>query len=135
MSYLYKDETYAIIGAAFEVHKILGAGFLEAVYQEALEKEFLLKNIPFEKEKQLKIWYKEQELSKYYVTDFLCYGHIIVELKALSTLTNEHLSQVINCLKASGNEIGLLINFGQQSLEYKRVIFSPQITQINTEKR
>ena len=123
MNYLYKDETYAIIGAALEVHKILGAGFLEAVYQEALEREFLLRNIPFEREKQLKIWYKGQELSKYYVADFLCYGHIIVETKALSALANEHLSQVINYLKATGNEIGLLINFGQQSLEHKRVIF------------
>jgi len=123
MSYLYKDETYAIIGAAMEVHKILGAGFLEAVYQEALEKEFLLQKIPFEREKQLKILYKGQELSKYYVSDFLCYDRIIVETKALSALTNEHFSQVINYLKATGNEIGLLINFGQQSLDYKRIIF------------
>ena len=134
MSYLYKDETYAIIGAAMEVHKILGAGFLQAVYQEALEKEFLLQKIPFEREKQLKILYKGQELSKYYVSDFLCYDRIIVETKALSALTNEHFSQVINYLKATGNEIGLLINFGRQSLEHKRVIFSPQITQIQNRK-
>jgi GxxExxY protein len=122
MSFLYKSETYSIIGAAMEVHKILGAGFLEAVYQEALEKEFLLRNIPFEREKQLKIWYKGQELSKYYAADFVCYDHIIVETKALSSL-NEHFSQIINYLKATKNEIGLLINFGQESLAYKRVIF------------
>jgi GxxExxY protein len=123
MDYLYKTETYSIIGAAMEVHKILGAGFLEAVYQDALEKEFLLRNIPFEREEQFKIWYKGQELSKHYISDFVCYGCIIVETKALSALTNEHLSQVINYLKASTNEIGLLINFGRKSLEYKRVIF------------
>jgi GxxExxY protein len=109
-----------------EVHKILGAGFLEAVYQEALEKEFLLRNIPFEREKLLKICYKGQELSKHYAADFVCYDHIIVETKALSSLTNEYLSQIINYLKATKNEIGLLINFGQESLEYKRVIFENQ---------
>ncbi|MDR1405578.1 MAG: GxxExxY protein [Prevotellaceae bacterium] len=123
MDYLYIEETYSIIGAAMEVHKIFGAGFLEAVYQEALAKELLLRNIPFEREKQLRIWYKGQELTKYYVADFVCYGCIIVETKALSALTNEHLSQVINYLKASKNEIGLLINFGQGSLAYKRVIY------------
>ena len=123
MDFLYKKETYSIIGAAMEVHKVLGAGFLEAVYQEALEMEFQLRNIPYVREKQLKIWYKGQELSKYYVADFVCYDHIIVETKALSALNNEHLSQVINYLKATKNEIGLLINFGQESLEYKRVIY------------
>jgi GxxExxY protein len=123
MNYLYKNETYSIIGAAMEVHKILGAGFLEAVYQEALEKEFLLRNIPFKREKQLKIWYKKQELSKHYVADFVCYDQIIVETKASSNLTNDNLAQIINYLKATKNEIGLLINFGQKSLEYKRIIF------------
>ena len=123
MGFLYKNETYSIIGAAMEVHKILGAGFLEAVYQEALEKEFILRNIPYEREKKLIIWYKGQELSKYYVADFICFDHIIVEIKALTALNNEHLSQVINYLKTTNNEIGLLINFGQESLEYKRVIF------------
>ena len=123
MELIYKEEVYAIVGAAMEVHKILGAGFLEAVYQEALEKEFILRNIPYEREKQLKILYKGQELSKYYVADFLCYEHVIVETKALSALTNDHLAQVLNYLKATKNEIGLLMNFGRQSLEYKRVIF------------
>jgi len=123
MELIYKEEVYAIVGAAMEVHKILGAGFLEAVYQEALEKEFILRNIPYEREKQLKILYKGQELSKYYVADFLCYEHVIVETKALSALTNDHLAQVLNYLKTTKNEIGLLMNFGRQSLEYKRVIF------------
>jgi GxxExxY protein len=123
MSFLHKNETYTIIGAAMEVHKVLGAGFLEAVYQEALEMEFRLRNIPYEREKQLRISYKGKELSKFYFADFVCFDHIIVEIKALSALTNDHLSQVLNYLKATGNVIGLLINFGQQSLEYKRVIF------------
>ena len=124
MELLYREEVYQIIGAAMEVHKILGAGFLEAVYQEALEKEFMLRNIPYEREKHLKIFYKGQELSKFYVADFVCFDNIIVELKALSALTNDHLAQVLNYLKATGNVIGLLINFGQRSLEYKRVILS-----------
>jgi len=123
MELIYKEEVYKIVGAAMEVHKILGNGFLEAVYQEALAMEFKLRNIPYEREKQLGISYKGKELSKYYVADFVCFDHIIVELKALSTLDNDHLSQVINYLKASKNEVGLLINFGQESLEYKRVIF------------
>jgi GxxExxY protein len=122
MELLYKEEVYKIIGAAMEVHQILGCGFLEAVYQEALKKEFTLRNIPYEREKQLKILYKGQELLKFYVADFVCYDHIIVETKALSALTNEHLAQVLNYLKATKNEIGVLINFGRASLEYKRVI-------------
>ena len=124
MELLYREEVYKIIGAAMEVHKILGAGFLEAVYQEALEKEFILRNIPYEREKHLKIFYKGQELSKFYIADFVCFDNIIVELKELSALTNDHLAQVLNYLKATGNVIGLLINFGQRSLEYKRVIMS-----------
>jgi GxxExxY protein len=98
-------------------------GFLEPVYQEALAKEFSLRNIPFEREKRLKIWYKGYELSSYYVTDFICYDTIIVETKALSAITNEHFSQIINYLKATKNKVGLLINFWQDSLEYKRVVF------------
>jgi len=123
MELKYKEEVYEIVGAAMEVHRILGAGFLEAVYQEALEKEFIMSNIPYEREKQLRISYKGQELSKYYVADFFCYENIIVEVKALSSLTNEHLSQVINYLKATNKDLGLLINFGQQSLQYKRVVY------------
>ena len=133
MGFIYKNETYSIIGAAMEVHKILGAGFLEAVYQEALEKEFILRNVPYEREKQLKISYKGQELSKYYFADFLCFEHIIVEVKALSSLNDEHLSQVINYLKATNNKIGLLLNFGQESLEFKRVIFENKKMYLSTD--
>jgi GxxExxY protein len=121
--YKYTNETYAIIGAAMEVHKELGCGFLEPVYQEALENEFFYRKIPYQREQQLKIFYKSKELSKYYIADFICYNEIIVELKALSALTNDHIAQVINYLKATDKEVGLLINFGTKTLEHKRLIY------------
>jgi len=99
---VHKTEVYNIIGAAMEVHKILGCGFLEAVYQEALELEFQYRKIPYEREVQLDIYYKEQLLKKHYQADFICYDDIIVELKALSALTSEHESQLLNYLKATG---------------------------------
>ena len=120
---VHKTEVYNIIGAAMEVHKILGCGFLEAVYQEALELEFQYRKIPYEREVQLDIYYKEQLLKKHYQADFICYDDIIVELKALSALTSEHESQLLNYLKATGSKVGLLINFGNKSLEYKRMVY------------
>jgi GxxExxY protein len=122
MDFLYKTESYKIIGAAMEVHSELGCGFLEAVYQEALEKEFIYRKIPYEREKRLGIHYKEDFLSSYYVADFICYDKIIVELKALDELNSEHESQVLNYLKATGFKLGLLINFGEKSLVYKRSV-------------
>jgi GxxExxY protein len=122
MELLYEKEVYAIIGAAMTVHSELGSGFLEAVYQEALEIEFASNHIPTRKEVPLQIYYKDQLLSKYYLADFICFDKIIVELKALSKLTTEHQSQVLNYLKATNLELGILINFGQSSLEYKRII-------------
>jgi len=121
-NFLYKNETYVIIGACMEVHKNLGNGFLEAVYQEALSIEFTTRNIPFEKEKQLYIYYKDMQLSKRYIADFICYNNIIIELKATESIIKEHVSQLINYLHATNNKIGLLINFGSNSLEYKRII-------------
>ena len=117
---IYKEESYQIIGAAMEVHKILGPGFAEAVYKEALAIEFELRGIPFEREKQLKISYKDRILKKTYQSDFICYGKIIVEVKALSQLISDHESQVLNYLKATNFKLGLLINFGEKSLVYKR---------------
>jgi len=115
-------QTYAIIGAAMTVHRELGHGFLEAVYQEALEKEFQFQKIPYLREVDLNISYRGDALSTHYRADFLCYDSIIVELKALSKLsTNEH-SIVLNYLKASKMNLGLLINFGGPSLEHKRFI-------------
>lgn len=122
--YILKEETYKIIGACMEVHKTLGNGFLEAVYQEALEQEFKLQNIPYEREKQISISYKNKLLNKHYYADFICYDQIILELKALSSLTSDHEAQIINYLKATSYKIGLLVNFGARSLQYKRKIFS-----------
>jgi len=119
---LYKEEAYKIIGAAMEVHKELGCGFLETVYQEALEIEFKKHGIPFVRDQKLEIAYKGQTLSKYYVADFICYDKIIIELKALSELNSQHMSQTLNYLKATSLKLALLINFGEQSLKYKRVI-------------
>ena len=118
---LYEKETEKILKACFEVHNELGNGFLEAVYQEALEKEFIIQKIPYEREKLLPIMYKGELLSKEYYADFVCYGKIIVELKAVSRLENEHKAQVINYLKAMNKEIGLLINFGKSSLQWERI--------------
>ena len=122
MDLLFERESYAIIGAAQEVHKILGCGFLEAVYQEALSLEFSKRNIPFIKEKELTIKYKDLVLSKSYVADFVCFDKIIVEIKALSQLATDQESQVLNYLKATGFKLGLLFNFGQKSLKHKRLV-------------
>ncbi|HXF40214.1 MAG TPA: GxxExxY protein [Blastocatellia bacterium] len=117
-------QTYAIIGAAMEVHRILGCGFLEAVYQEALTKEFLLRAIPFRREIEVPISYKGNLLAVKYKPDFICYDTIIVELKALDRLSGKEKAQVINYLKATGIERGLLLNFGTTRLEYERLILT-----------
>ena len=118
---LHEEETGKILNACFEVHKELGNGFLEAAYQAALELEFKNQNIPYEREKLLPITYKGKLLEKEYYADFICYGKIVVELKAVAALTSSHKAQVINYLKASSNEIGLLINFGTNSLKWERI--------------
>ena len=122
MELLYNEETYPIIGAAMNVHQELGHGFLESVYQEALECEFILKKIPYKREKPISIYYKNKPLNKGYIADFICYDKIIVELKALSGLTNDHQAQVLNYLTATKLKLGLIINFGKSSIEYRRVI-------------
>jgi len=119
---ILKKEAYNIIGACMEVHSILGQGFLESVYQEALAIEFEKRRIPFVKEKKLEITYKDVKLEKYYISDFVCYDNIIVELKALTNLTSNETSQVLNYLTITGYSLGLLVNFGRQSLEYKRFV-------------
>ncbi|MHC4873555.1 MAG: GxxExxY protein [Planctomycetota bacterium] len=115
-------ETYAVIGAAMSVHKELGNSFLEAVYQEALEHELQLLNIPFEREKKLPVIYKDETLNTFYKADFICFDSVIVELKAANTLTGSDESQTLNYLKASGLNKALLINFGNKSLEHKRIV-------------
>ena len=110
--FLFEEETYAIRGAVFEVYREMGCGFLEAVYQECLEKEFVLRNIPFVSQKDLALSCKGQALKQTYKPDFICYGKIIVEIKALSATTGEHKAQVLNYLKATREKLGLLVNFG-----------------------
>ena len=119
---IFKNESYNVIGACMAVHRELGCGFLEAVYQEALEYEFKLRNIPYVREKQLDVLYKGHFLDKKYQVDFICYESIIIELKALQALTSIHDAQLINYLKATKMPLGILINFGQKSLESKRLI-------------
>ena len=119
----FKEESFKIIGAAFKVYNTLGHGFLEAVYQEALEIEFQRQGIPYEREKELKITYDGVELKQSYRADFVCYGKIIVELKALSNLEDTHRSQVHNYLHATGYKLGLLLNFGcSKELERERIV-------------
>ena len=119
----HSNESYAINGAAMQVYNTLGIGFLEAVYQEALALEFTKRGIPFEREKELKIYYDGQELKTTYRADFVCYGDIIVEIKAVADLDNSHRSQVYNYLKATGFKLGLLYNFGHaDGLQYERKV-------------
>ncbi len=118
--FLFKDECYKIVGACMEVHNTLGCGFLEPVYQEALAIEFHNLNIPFEREKEFSIVYKDILLPKTYIVDFLCYDNIIVELKALTQLTADNTAQILNYLKASQLKVGLLVNFGTHSLQHQR---------------
>lgn len=116
-------QTYAIIGAAMEIHNQLGHGFLEAVYQDAAVIEFPLQNIPFEREVALPIKYKNIVLPSHYRADFVCFSEIIVEFKALSQLSSNEEAQVLNYLKPTGFRRGLLINFDTTSLQYKRLIW------------
>ena len=117
-------ETYGIIGAAMEVHRELGHGFLEAVYQEAMALEMTAREIPFEREVPLPVHYKGQRLATHYRADFVCFENVVLELKAISQLTGADEAQVINEMKATGLPRGLLINFGAPSLEYKRRVFN-----------
>jgi GxxExxY protein len=119
---LFEEETYKIIGACMTVHKKLGSGFLESVYQEVLVKEFTKVEIPFQKEIKLNLFYEGEKLDKYFKADFLCYDRIIVEIKSVAFLNKTLESQVINYLKATNKEVGLLINFGEKSLKWKRFI-------------
>lgn len=107
-----------------EVHNELGPGFLEAVYQEALELEFQMQQVQYKRETQLQLQYKGQPLNKTYKPDFFCFNKIIVELKASSALTSDDLAQGLNYLKAAKVQIGLLLNFGKERLEFKRMIWS-----------
>ena len=118
-----QDElTYGIIGAAMKVHTTLGCGFLESIYQDALEIEFKKLNIPYIREKKLNIYYEGEKLQSYYVADFVCYDSIIVELKALKNLSGTEESQILNYMKASKIKKSLLLNFGESKLYFKRYV-------------
>lgn len=116
-----EEFTGKIINACMEVHNELGNGFLEPVYQEALEEEFKIQGIPYVREKLLPVMYKGKQLKKEYYADFVCYDDIIVELKAVSVLSKPHKAQVLNYLNAANKEIGLLINFGETKLKWERI--------------
>lgn len=119
---LFKDEVYAIIGAAMEVHNQLGVGFLEPVYQEAMEIELSSRSITFMPQPEIQIHYKDRDLNKTYRADFLVFNEIIVEIKAIDGLSGHEESQLLNYLKATRLELGLLINFGGNKLEWKRMV-------------
>ena len=118
---LFKELSYKIVGAAMEVHRILGPGFLEAVYEEALAHELTLRGIPFETQKRLPVYYKG-ELVGEYIADFVVADQIILELKAVSALTKAHEAQAHNYLAATGLRLAILLNFGAESLQQKRIV-------------
>lgn len=119
---LYPQESYNIVGAIIEVHKRLGCGFLEKVYQEALAVEFQVRGIPYEREKHLDIQYRDRMLDTDYMADFVCYDKIIVELKAVENLTDVHRAQVMNYLKMSNMRLGLLVNFNVDFIRPQRIV-------------
>jgi GxxExxY protein len=124
---LYKDEVYAIVGAAMEVYNQLGSGFSEAVYQEAMEIEVALRKIPNRPQEEIFIKYKGITLKQFFKPDFIYYDKIIAEIKALDRLTSREQAQLLNYLKATGLPVGLLINFGSdKDLEWKRMVLTPQ---------
>jgi GxxExxY protein len=122
MALLYPEESYKINGAIYEVHKELGPGLLEKVYQEALEKELKLQGIPFEREKTFTILYEGEELEQRYIADFVCYDKIVVELKAVDQLLPVHTAQVINYLAITGYQLGLLVNFNTKKVTPERIV-------------
>ena len=122
MSLLYSKESYKITGALYEVHKELGPGLLEKVYQEALEKELRMQGIPFEREKSFNISYKGEVLEQMYIADFVCYDKIVVELKAVEALLPIHTAQVINYLTITGYKLGLLVNFNARQIKPERIV-------------
>lgn len=122
---IYEKESYAIMGACFEVYKDKGCGFVEPVYQECLAIEFTHQQIPYQAQQALDIHYRGQKLVQIYKPDFVCFEKIIVEIKAVNILTKEHRAQIMNYLKASDYKLGLLVNFGHYpKVEYERVAWS-----------
>ncbi len=121
---IYKEESYKIIGSCMKVHAELGSGFLESVYQEALEKQFIKDGVTYEREKILTILFDGEQLKKHFKADFVCYDKIIVELKAAPFIHNDNVEQTKNYLNATKMQLGIVVNFGQKSLTYKRILNS-----------
>ncbi|TDQ73489.1 GxxExxY protein [Sphingobacterium yanglingense] len=121
---VYKNESFQIIGICMKIHSNLGAGFLESVYSEVLAKELKKEGIPFEQEKKLDLYYEDQKLSKYFKADFICFEDIILEIKSVNFLAEAFNKQLLNYLRATNKRLGILINFGQSSLTYKRIVNS-----------
>ena len=119
---LFEDETYQLIGACIKVHKKLGNGFAEAIYHEALEKELKKAAIPFEYHKKLDIYYEGKKLQNYFISDFVCYNKIILEIESVQNIQQSQKQEVINHLRSTECQVGLLINFGEKSLTWKRFI-------------
>ncbi|MBC7782397.1 MAG: GxxExxY protein [Burkholderiales bacterium] len=120
---ILKDEVYSIVGAAFEVYNELGCGFLESIYQEAMEIELAARGIPFLAQAPLRIRYKNQVLAKQYIADIICFGAVLVEIKAVDQIISVHESQALNYLKATGLRVAVIINFGAAvELEWKRLV-------------
>ena len=119
---IYKEESFKIIGLCMEVHNNLGKGFLEIVYKDALEYEFRKNNIPFEREKEYVVNYKDIILPHKFYADFVVFDKIILEVKGMVGIAEEHIAQGLNYLKVSGCKLGLIVNFGELSLQYKRVV-------------
>ncbi len=124
--------TYAILGAAMEVHRVIGPGFLEAVYQEALGVEFVARGIPFRREVELPVIYKEHVLKTAYRADFICFESVILELKSIAKLGANEEAQILNCLKATGYEVGLVVNFAESRLAYKRFASSKSASSVSS---
>ena len=122
MSLLYPEESYKITGALFAVHRELGPGLLEKIYQEALEKELRLQGIPYEREKSFDVYYKGERLENKYIADYVCYNKIVVELKAVDNLLPIHTAQVINYLAITGYKLGLLVNFNTRVIKPERIV-------------
>lgn len=121
---LFKEECHAIQGAVFEVYREMGCGFLEAVYQECLEREFTARGMPFKSQVKLEIYFKGVLLNQYYEPDFMCYNEIIVELKAAKEIIPDHRAQLFNCLKVTKKSLGILVNFGHfPKVQIERMIF------------
>ena len=119
---IFKEESYKIIGICMNINSTLGNGFLEAVYSEVLEKEFVKNNIPYQREVKLDLFFNGEKLDKKYKADFICFDNIILEIKAVSFIHENFTKQTLNYLKATDKKLGLLINFGEKSLKYKRII-------------